>query len=172
MDIRLRMKPTRQMMVKGHYVKVSEKELATPDLILTVLATAECIRQEIYEKFIKNYGLSEGNISLIMTLACNGPLGVKELSTEMGIKPATTSVMIKRMRAREVPLVELVRHKDDARAKVVSLTNTGKAFIKQKLLPELDVEMNKFISVITPRERESLIALLNKLLRVKDKSKK
>ncbi len=152
------------MMQKGHYTEVSENELLEPDLILTILAVAEKIRMDVYDKFVQEYGLSEGNISLLMTLACNGPQGVVELSEAMGVKPATASVMIKRMCVRSSPLVQRIKDAEDARAKVIRLTATGRKFIKDRLLPELDQEMKKFANAVNDEEKEEIVRLLNKLL--------
>ncbi len=166
MDFKLRMVPTRDFMRQVRYEMEERNDPRIPDLVLTTLAAAQEIRSRIYEPIYWQYGVSEGNASLMLALAGKGKMGVRELSDALGVAPATTSVMVKRMRQRERPLVEISEDERDKRAKYVSLSDEGKTFITTVLLPTLNIRMKDFTQALDSSEQEQLIALLNKLLSV------
>lgn len=155
--------PSRADLMRIHSLELKPEDLSAQELFLSLLALSDKTRHVIYEKREEKYGLSEGNINLLMALYLNGKMPLVELSKAMGVKKSTASVMIKRMLSRNIVLFEILPNRDDARVKQLSLTKAGTEFIKTELLPALYQDISRFFSPLTSSEQEQLISLIKKI---------
>lgn len=151
-------------MIEAHHGRLKSEELACADMVLTLLVVSDLIRKTVYDKYLWDYDLSEGNISLLMALNVKTPLGIIELSESIGIKPPTASIMIKRMLDRNCNFIKVCKDPKDFRNKKVFLTEEGKDFIERKLLPKLYSDIRDFLKPLNISEQEEVIRLLKKLL--------
>jgi DNA-binding MarR family transcriptional regulator len=163
MIIQHRVLPTREVLIEDNKGKLSPEELSAVDLMLHFWSTAYTFQAAVYEKYKKKYGLSEGNITLMMALNHFGSLGILTIAQRVGVKPPTASVMVKRMLKNPDPFIELLPTTGDGRAKMVKLTARGEEVLREELLPGLNGDMVEIASALTPAEQEEFLRLVRKL---------
>lgn len=164
MDYKMRQIPTRESLIRTHKKTHGSDTTCKTELTLTILAAADAARSRIYDKYQNEFGISLGNIALLMALNCNDGLGILELGTAIGVKPSTVSIMLKRMLHKKDPLIELHNHTADSRVKIVSLSAQGRYFIDEVLLPGLNRDIEQFMAKFSIEEAEQLLSQLKKLL--------
>ncbi len=155
---------TREALVQASQGALNPEQLAGTDLVLTVLALSDVIRTQIYEKYQAEHGVSEGNIALLMALGRKDAQGVVELADSMGVKPATVSVMLRRMLNDSPRLVEVRSNPQDARCRTVCLTAQGRKLLEDVLLPGLYGDFESFTSSLSAPDKEQLIKALRGLI--------
>jgi len=162
MNYKVRVLPTRDVLMKTAEAAPIPFSPEAPALVLTLINAGYLINQEIISYMENEFGISEGKFVLLMALKTKG-CSIKELAARVGVSVPTISVMLSRMRAQTHPLVAVRRMKGDAREKRVTITKDGLALLDQ-LLPGHFKRVMDFAGRLTPDEQKELLALLDKLL--------
>ena len=145
--------------------KLSAKRIC-PQLIflLHLTCAADIAREEIYRPLQDTARLSEGKLSLLMTLKdAGGEMSIGMLAQHLGVTDATTSIMISRMLKEAQPLVERSTSKLDHRAVMVRITARGEQVLAS-VLPEHYRKVLAFSETLTQAEQLLLVGLLKNLL--------
>lgn len=164
MNYKSRSLPTRDTLAKAQNQDNHNVDVLGVDLVLSLLTTADLIRSNIYDRLAKEYDISEGKFTLLMSLYAEGETAASELALRIGVTPATVSVMVKRMLATPEPLISMSRSDVDGRSRLITLTPAGLSLIQQALPNHLKA-IRSFSEVLDEQDRESLILMLRKLLR-------
>lgn len=162
MESEARIIPTREMLRRLPEKETSASDLSGIEIMLNLFATADKVRHEWYGPLQEKEGISEGKFSLLITLYSEGELSSSHLASHIGVKPATASIMVKRMLEAKNPLLAMRIGDDDHRERFLSLTEEGRKRI-EKLLPEHIAILRRFTAKLNEREREELISLLTQL---------
>lgn len=161
MDYQARILPTRDAIQRLPYEGAQPADIEGIELMLNFVAASDRLRSVVYAPLAEK-GVSEGKFSLLMALFGEGPLGTLKLSERIGVKPATVSVMVKRMLADDAPLIAVESCETDRRERIISLTDAGRAFLKGALPAHLE-RVRRFSALFSGEERETLIGFLKKL---------
>ena len=89
-----------------------------------------------------------------------GPLSQNHLGRLVGMDAATTKGVVDRLKAKG--LVTSTRSKTDMRRLDISLTDAGVVFIEEAVVTAREIT-RATLQNLTPRERDRLLALLDKL---------
>lgn len=161
-----RLMPTRDNLRRSHgALNASENDIAGVELMLYLIRASDVIREEIYGALRRDTGLTEGKFALLMILYdISEPVPLVELSVRIGVSPSTTSIMVTRMLQTEEPLV-VAKTVDpvDARSALISLTPAGRRLLESAMLPHFN-RVSDFAKTLSSAERETMIALLKKLV--------
>ena len=160
-----RLMPTRENLRRIHsQYSASEDEVAGVELFLYLNRAADVCREEIYGRLHEASGLTEGKFALLMALYdAEKPVPLVELAERVGVSASTTSIMVGRMMKAEHPLVAKTTAEADARSTLVSLTDAGRSIV-ESALPDHSNRVGRFMNVLSNTERETMIALLKKLV--------
>ena len=132
--------------------------------MLYLIRASDVIREEIYGALRRDAGLTEGKFALLMILYdISEPVPLVELSVRIGVSPSTTSIMVTRMLQTEEPLVAKTVDPVDARSALISLTPAGRRLLESTMLPHFN-RVSDFAKTLSSAERETMIALLKKLV--------
>lgn len=157
------MKP-RQRLLRANPQTVGQENLSAVDLLLHLTCAADIAREEIYHPLQDAARLSEGKLSLLMTLKdAGGEMSIGMLAQHLGVTDATTSIMISRMLKEVQPLVERSTSKLDHRAVMVRITARGEQVLAS-VLPEHYRKVLAFSETLTQAEQLLLVGLLKKLI--------
>jgi len=129
--------------------------------LLGVLQSGMWLQSDI-EKYLKQYKLSHGRFSILLSLnesLDNGLIG-NELSKRLGVGKATISKMIDRL-AEEKYLI-CVTDPIDLRKKKYSLTTKAKELL-HKIIPGYLQRLRLIASNLTDKEKKQLLAILSKI---------
>lgn len=159
-----RLMPTRDNLRRSHgALNASENDIAGVELMLYLIRASDVIREEIYGALRRDTGLTEGKFALLMILYdISEPVPLVELSVRIGVSPSTTSIMVTRMLQTEEPLVAKTVDPVDARSALISLTPAGR-LLESAMLPHFN-RVSDFAKTLSSAERETMIALLKKLV--------
>ena len=168
------MKP-RQRLLRTNPQTAGQENLSAVDLLLHLTCAADIAREEIYRPLQDTARLSEGKLSLLMTLKdAGGEMSIGMLAQHLGVTDATTSIMISRMLKEAQPLVERNSSTLDRRAVMVRITARGEqvlasvlsaAIIKSpSVLAEHYRKVLAFSEALTQAEQLLLVGLLKKLI--------
>ncbi|EPJ1397120.1 TPA: MarR family transcriptional regulator [Yersinia enterocolitica] len=166
MNYNARVLPTREALARVQQQENLGTDVSGVDLVLNLITTADLIRSNIYDRLAQDYDISEGKFILLMSLYGEGETAASELASRIGVAPATVSVMVKRMLSVPEPLITMTRTHADGRSRLIALSPAGRRVIRQALPGHLNA-INSFADVLNDQERESLILMLQKLLRKK-----
>ncbi len=161
MDYQARILPTRDAIRRLPYEGAQEEDIEGIELMLNFVAASDRLRAEVNAPMAAQ-GVSEGKFSLLMALFGEGPLGTLKLSERIGVKPATVSVMVKRMLDDETPFIAVESCESDRRERIISLTDAGRDFLNRALPAHLE-RVRRFSALFSGAEREMLIGFLKKL---------
>ncbi len=164
MDYKSRTLPTRETLTKVRDLEHHDTDVSGIDLVLNLITTADLIRQCIYAQLAKDHAISEGKFILLMSLYSEGETCTSDLASRIGVTSATVSIMVKRMLSSAEPLISITRSGNDRRSRLITLSPAGIHLI-QKALPNHLKSIRSFAEVLAENERESLISMLQKLLR-------
>ena len=116
MNYKVRVLPTRDVLMKTAEAAPIPFSPEAPALVLNLINAGYLINQEIISYMENEFGISEGKFVLLMALKTI-PKGcsIKELAARVGVSVPTISVMLSRMRAQTHPLIAVRRMKGDAR---------------------------------------------------------
>ena len=157
------MKP-RQRLLRANPQTVGQENLSAVDLLLHLTCAADIAREEIYRPLQDTARLSEGKLSLLMTLKdAGGEMSIGMLAQHLGVTDATTSIMISRMLKEAQPLVERSTSKLDRRAVMVRITARGEQVLAS-VLPEHYRKVLAFSETLTQAEQLLLVGLLKTLI--------
>lgn len=162
MEFQARIVPTRAMLERMPLEGAQVSDAAGIEMMLNLFATADKVRACWYGPLQQQEDISEGKFSLLMALYGEGPLLASKLAARMGVKPATASIMVKRMLAAPHPLVAITVGETDRRERFVTLTEAGRSLL-ERLLPEHFAILRRFTTKLSTQERETFITLLKKL---------
>lgn len=165
MNYSVRLLPSRELIRKTSSAHAAAPfDPAAAELVLTVLNTASLVHAEIISELERRHGLSEGKFLLLMALlSLPEGCGIRELAERVGVSVPTVSVMVKRMKADSPPLIETAPDPEDARGRRVRISPAGIELI-EKVIPGHFSRVSAFASRLSASERETLLALLQKLL--------
>lgn len=164
MDYKSRELPTREALTRVQERENFSTDVSGVDLVLTLITTADLIRSSIYDRLAQHYDISEGKFTLLMSLYAEGDSAASELAARIGVAPATVSVMVKRMLTATQPLITMSVARSDGRSRLISLSPEGQRLIREALPGHFNA-IHEFSRVLDEQERETLIAMLRKLLR-------
>lgn len=157
------MKP-RQRLLRANPQTVGQENLSAVDLLLHLTCAADIAREEIYRPLQDTARLSEGKLSLLMTLKdAGGEMSIGMLAQHLGVTDATASIMISRMLKEAQPLVERSTSKLDHRAVMVRITARGEQVLAS-VLPEHYRKVLAFSETLTQAEQLLLVGLLKILI--------
>ncbi|MDO5532429.1 MarR family winged helix-turn-helix transcriptional regulator [Sutterella sp.] len=161
----MRLLPARENLRRVHGAGATDLDVSGIDMMLHLINAVDIIRATIYESLRKETGLSEGKFTLMMALRdANRPLSIGTISAQLGVAPATISVMVGRMLREDRPLISTSTSDRDARSTLVRLSPAGKRLL-DKSLPAHYRRIAEFTEGVNQDEREQLIALIRKLVR-------
>jgi DNA-binding MarR family transcriptional regulator len=129
--------------------------------LLGVLQSGMWLQSDI-EKYLKQYKLSHGRFSILLSLnesPNNGLIG-NELAERLGVSKATISKMIERL-ADERYLI-CTADQIDLRRKQYSLTTKAKALLR-KIIPGYLQRLRLIALNLTDRDKENLLTILSKI---------
>ena len=156
------MKP-RQRLLRTNPQTAGQENLSAVDLLLHLTCAADIAREEIYRPLQDTARLSEGKLSLLMTLKdAGGEMSIGMLAQHLGVTDATTSIMISRIKEAQ-PLVERNSSTLDRRAVMVRITARGEQVLAS-VLPEHYRKVLAFSEALTQAEQLLLVGLLKKLI--------
>jgi DNA-binding MarR family transcriptional regulator len=89
-----------------------------------------------------------------------GPLSQNHLGRLVGMDAATTKGVVDRLKAKG--FVTSTRSKTDMRRLDISLTDAGEAFVEEAVVTAREIT-RATLQNLTPRERDRLLVLLDKL---------
>ena len=151
------MKP-RQRLLRTNPQTAGQENLSAVDLLLHLTCAADIAREEIYRPLQDTARLSEGKLSLLMTLKdAGGEMSIGMLAQHLGVTDATTSIMISRMLKEAQPLVERSTSTLDR------ITARGEQVLAS-VLPEHYRKVLAFSETLTQAEQLLLVGLLKKLI--------
>ena len=115
MNYKVRVLPTRDVLMKTAEAAPIPFSPEAPALVLNLINAGYLINQEIISYMENEFGISEGKFVLLMALKTI-PKGcsIKELAARVGVSVPTISVMLSRMRAQTHPLIAVRRMKGKA----------------------------------------------------------
>ena len=157
------MKP-RQRLLRANPQTVGQENLSAVDLLLHLTCAADIAREEIYRPLQDTARLSEGKLSLLMTLKdAGGEISIGMLAHHLRVTDATTSIISARMLKEAQPLVERNSSTLDRRAVMVRITARGEQVLAS-VLPEHYRKVLAFSETLTQAEQLLLVGLLKKLI--------
>jgi DNA-binding MarR family transcriptional regulator len=117
------------------------------------------MRRSMHEtiQFWKVSGLSMPQISTMMHLRHHGACGVSEVGTHLGVTNAAASQMVDKL--VEMGLLKRAEDPHDRRAKQLTLTAKGEAFI-QKGVEARRRWLEELVTALTPEQQSAIITAL------------
>ncbi|MED4069704.1 MarR family winged helix-turn-helix transcriptional regulator [Priestia endophytica] len=106
------------------------------------------------------YNITPLQFQTLFLLDCERSLYVKELVTELNIKPSAATLIVDRLSEQE--LVHRYHDKKDRRMVKVELATKGRALVREVKGKHLEM-LTAYFSVLAPKEQETLVDLLGKL---------
>jgi len=135
--------------------------MSTPKQFATVLREWADVfmRRSMHEtiQFWKVSGLSMPQISTMMHLRHHGACGVSEVGTHLGVTNAAASQMVDKL--VEMGLLKRTEDPHDRRAKQLTLTPKGEAFI-QKGVEVRRRWLEELVTALTPEQQSAIITAL------------
>lgn len=129
--------------------------------MLRVLRAGEAVETEIFDRPLREYGISRGKFSvLIILFQMEEPVRPSRLAEIAGVTRATISMMLTRM--KRDGLVEEFIDEKDRRQKSIRLTAKGRR-IMEELMPLHYQHVSQMMGKLTGGEQEELIRLLKKI---------
>lgn len=98
--------------------------------------------------------------AVLARLRETGPLSQNHLGRLVGMDAATTKGVVDRLKTKG--LIDSTRSRTDMRRLDISLTDAGQAFVERAVQTAQDIT-DATLRNLTPRERERLLVLLDKL---------
>ena len=147
--------------LERHQKIVPEIKPAAVIAMLEIKQASDEVQASILDVLQKEYHLSEGKFCLLIVLHQN-PQGIapSEIAAKIGVTKATISNML--MRMERDGMIVTKPSLDDARAKIVCLTEKGRAFMNE-ILPPHYLRVTKLTEKLSEEEQHELIRLLKKL---------
>ncbi|MBE7211655.1 MAG: winged helix-turn-helix transcriptional regulator [Gluconacetobacter diazotrophicus] len=125
-----------------------------------VLLKAHQAIGRVAEKIFRHSCLGESEFRVLEVLLHKGPLPVNVIGPKVFLTPGSISVAVDRLHGRG--LVTRAEDPDDRRVRVVDLTAEGRCLIT-RVFRQHAADMEEVVRVLTPEERDQLVALLKKV---------
>jgi MarR family 2-MHQ and catechol resistance regulon transcriptional repressor len=109
---------------------------------------------------IEGTGLCASDFAILETLLHKGPLPVNVLGKKVMLTTGSSTTAVDRLATRG--LVARAEDPDDRRVRRVALTAKGRRLIEPAFARH-GADLQELVSVLAPRERATLVALLRKL---------
>jgi len=138
--------------------------LAIPTYVLSKLGR---LGQRLTHESIAGQGLLLPHFSVLATLDDYGPLAQHEIADRLGVNRSHLVRYVDELESREA--VRRERDPGDRRRQVVSLTPAGRTLLAQLQIP-LSEAQERFLAVLSERERAVLMELLVRLLEHADEA--
>lgn len=131
------------------------------DALVDELFTTTVELRSFAESRLRPMGSSVARLRALRMLAREGvPLRMRDLSEMLGIAARTTTTIVDSL--EQDGLVERVRHADDRRAFLISLTDAGRAHFEQAEAVDTQA-LADATGTLSAQEREQLRVLLEKV---------
>lgn len=131
------------------------------DALVDELFETTVVLRTFAESRLRPMGASVARLRALRMLAREGvPLRMRDLSELLGIAARTTTTIVDSL--EQDGLVERVRHVDDRRAFLLTLTEAGRAHYEQAEAMDTQA-LAEATGTLSAREREQLRALLGKV---------
>ena len=131
------------------------------DALVDELFTTTVVLRSFAESRLRPMGSSVARLRALRMLAREDePLRMRDLSEMLGIAARTTTTIVDSL--EQDGLVERVRHADDRRAFLISLTDAGRAHFEQAEAVDTQA-LADATGTLSAQEREQLRALLGKV---------
>lgn len=106
-------------------------------------------------------GFSRVQFEILAILNIAGPQTASQLATHYKVTKANITGLISRL--EDKGLIERYDHEEDARSKIIKLSEQGVTLVNSVMPPALE-EISKHFSVLNNNEKRSLITILRKVL--------
>jgi DNA-binding MarR family transcriptional regulator len=113
-----------------------------------------------FKRFMDDTGLSFSQINVLMRLVHEGKAGVSKIGEQMGVTNAAASQAIERL--VQMGLVERTEDPADRRAKLLALTQKGRALI-EKGIKARSKWVEGLTDALTPEQQDMIISALTLL---------
>jgi DNA-binding MarR family transcriptional regulator len=131
------------------------------DALVDELFDTTVVLRTFVENRLRPMGASVARLRALRVLAREGvPLRMRDLSEMLGVAPRTTTTIVDSL--EQDGLLERVRHLDDRRAFLLTLTEAGRAHYEKAEATDTQA-LADATGTLTPQERDHLRALLEKV---------
>lgn len=131
------------------------------DVLVDELFDTTVVLRHFVESRLRPMGSSVARLRALRMLAREGtPLRMRDLSEMLGIAPRTTTTIVDSL--EHDALVERVRHLEDRRAFLITLTKAGRAHYEQAEAVDTQA-LADATGMLSNQERQQLRALLEKV---------
>lgn len=127
---------------------------------LTILFRATNAMEIFIKQSVQPFGLNPSEFGTLEVLYHKGDLSVQAICDKVLIANSSMSYVIEHLVRRN--LIKKIKHPDDRRVHLVSLTSSGKELMDQ-LYPVHAYKMRSVLDVLSLNEEELLQSLLKKL---------
>lgn len=136
--------------------------MSTEDLRLYGLfKRAQALLAEGYGPALAPHAVDGRELAVLTQLVRHGPGSQQEISNRLGIDRTTMVALVDALTGRG--LVRRTADPRDRRRNLVELTDAGRA-VRAAATPAVDEVEARFLAPLTPAERETLTALLRKVV--------
>jgi len=140
---------------------MGKKRHGSSDALVDELFDTTVVLRTFAESRLRPMGASVARLRALRMLAREGtPLRMRDLSDLLGVAARTTTTIVDSL--EQDGLVERVRHQDDRRAFLLTLTEAGRAHYEQAEAMDTRA-LAEATGTLSTQEREQLRALLGKV---------
>lgn len=116
------------------------------------------------------YGITNAQLNVMFCLMSGDPITQKQLLEYLDVKSSTLTVLLDQLERKG--FISRKQNPDDSRAKILSLSEKGKKFIRQTVEPIAEELENHLLIGFDQSEKEQLFTLFDRLLSNMDQMKK
>ncbi|WP_442893564.1 MarR family winged helix-turn-helix transcriptional regulator [Bacillus sp. 2205SS5-2] len=136
--------------------------------LFIVLSRANKAINEKVNEFIQDHGLNPTEFAVLELLYHKGKQPLQQIGGKILLASGSITYVVDKLEQKG--LIQRVACPNDRRVTYASITDEGKRYIEE-IFPEHEQKIHETLSVLTPDEKESAIALIKKLgLSIKDLS--
>lgn len=126
-----------------------------------VAVLAERVSQAIAQVYLDRFELSRAEWRVLAALGCNESMAARDIGPYSTLDKMQVSRAVARL--EEAGLIRRVEDKEDGRAKIISLTPSGRT-LYQRIVPLVQARESYLLDALEPREREVLRSAMDRLL--------
>jgi DNA-binding MarR family transcriptional regulator len=142
-------------------VRMARQRHGSSDALVDELFETTVVLRGFAESRLRPIGASVARLRALRMLAREGvPVRMRDLSEMLGVAARTTTTIVDSL--EQDGLVERVRHLDDRRSFLLTLTEAGRAHYEQAEAVDTQA-LAEATGTLSPVEREQLRALLGKV---------
>ncbi|MGI6535689.1 MAG: MarR family winged helix-turn-helix transcriptional regulator [Eggerthellaceae bacterium] len=109
---------------------------------------------------LKQYGLTPAQFSALEALYHDGPLTMRQVTEKTFSTPGNMTVVVRNL--ERDGLLSRTRNPADARSQLLGLTDAGRRKVAE-IWPAHNAQLKELFAALSPAERQSLAALLDKI---------